>query len=99
MTYFASYPVTEEQRDETKIIDGVMTVNVTEQQETLMKQMLSAFEQSGLWQVATELRIMETDVRLLISSIGRHLIRHPGTVVLIASQYWKTVKCGKPRFQ
>lgn len=65
MTYFASYPVTEEQRDETKIIDGVMTVNVTEQQETLMKQMLSAFEQSGLWQVATELRIMETDVRLL----------------------------------
>ena len=30
-----------------------------------MKQMLSAFEQSGLWQIATELRVIETEMRFL----------------------------------
>ena len=65
MAYFASYPVTAEQRTETKIVDGVMTVNVTRQQEALIKQMLSAFEQSGLWQISTELRVIDTNIRLL----------------------------------
>ena len=65
VAYFATYPGAAEQPAETKIIDGVMTVEVTKQQETLMKQMLSAFEQSGLWQIVTEFRVIDTDIRLL----------------------------------
>lgn len=65
LTYFAMYPVTAEQRAEASITDGVMTVEVTKQQETLMKQMLSAFEQSGLWQIVTELRVIDTNIELL----------------------------------
>ena len=65
LTYFAMYPVTAEQRAEASITDGVMTVEVTKQQETLMRQMLSAFEQSGLWQIITELRVIDTNIELL----------------------------------
>ena len=65
MAYFASYPVTQEQHVWPKIVDGRMTVHVTQQHEALMKQMLSAFEQSGLWQIVTELRVIETDMRFL----------------------------------
>ncbi|MGB7325277.1 MAG: M56 family metallopeptidase [Rubripirellula sp.] len=65
MAYFASYPVIAEQRAETRIIDGVMTVEVTKQQESLMKQMLSGFEDSGLWQIVTELNVIDADIRLL----------------------------------
>ncbi|TWU55017.1 Regulatory protein BlaR1 [Rubripirellula tenax] len=63
--YFAMYPVTADQRAEARITDGVMTVEVTKQQETLMRQMLSAFEQSGLWQIITELRVIDTNIELL----------------------------------
>ncbi len=65
MSYFASYTTSADQHTEAKILDGVMTVNVTKQQEVWMKQMLSAFEQSGLWQIVTELKVIDTNVRLL----------------------------------
>lgn len=65
LTYFAMYPVTADQRADARITDGVMTVEVTKQQETLMKQMLSAFEQSGLWQIVTETQVIDTNIQLL----------------------------------
>lgn len=65
INHFAMYPVSAEQRTEAKIIDGVMKIEVTKQQETLLKQRLAEFEQSGLWQIITELHVMETDMRLL----------------------------------
>lgn len=65
MAYFASCPVTQEQHVWPKIVDGRMTVHVTQQHEALMKQMLSAFERSGLWQMTIELRVIETEMRFL----------------------------------
>lgn len=65
MGYFASYPLTAEQREKTTIVDGEMCFLATPQQETLTKQRLAAFEQSGLWQVATDLKIIETSARVL----------------------------------
>lgn len=63
--YFGFSPLKKEQGTPAEIVDGVMTVHVTQQQEALMKQMLSAFEQSGLWQIITELRVIDTDIRFL----------------------------------
>lgn len=65
MGYFASYPFTAEEREKTAIVDGVLNFIATPQQESLTKQRLAAFEQSGLWQVATELKIIETSARVL----------------------------------
>lgn len=65
MNYFALSPTTADQREDTGIVDGVLTAHMTRRHELLMKQRLSAFEQSGLWQIVIELRVMETDVRLL----------------------------------
>ncbi len=65
LAYFAPHPFAVAQRAETKIVDGIMKVDVTKQQETLMKQMLEAFEQSGLWQIVTELTVIETNIDLL----------------------------------
>jgi beta-lactamase regulating signal transducer with metallopeptidase domain len=65
IAYFASCPTINEHLVRPEILDGIMTVEVTPQQEALMKQMLSAFETSGLWQIVTELRVVETDIRFL----------------------------------
>ncbi|TWU46563.1 M56 family metallopeptidase [Rubripirellula reticaptiva] len=65
LNYFAMYPVTSDQRADAIITDGMMTVEVTKPQETLIKQMLSAFEKSGLWQIVTELRVIDTNIKLL----------------------------------
>ncbi|TWU39388.1 M56 family metallopeptidase [Novipirellula artificiosorum] len=65
MTYFTSPLVPAEQRAETKIIDGVVTVELTKQKEALVRQRLSGFEQSGPWQIVTELRLINTNIRLL----------------------------------
>ncbi len=63
-TYFGWCPQNADNRD-TKIVDGVMTTLASPQQEAVMRQMLSAFEQSGLWQIVVQVRMIETDVRLL----------------------------------
>jgi beta-lactamase regulating signal transducer with metallopeptidase domain len=63
--YFGFSPLKKEQGTPAEIVDGMMTVHVTQQQEALMKQMLSAFEQSGLCQIITELRVIDTDIRFL----------------------------------
>lgn len=65
LTHFASHPFAVEQRTETKIVNGIMQVAVTKQQEMSMKQELKAFEQSGLWQIVTELRVIQTNIDLL----------------------------------
>ncbi len=65
LTYFASVPFAVEPREEPRILDGILQVRATEAQEMLMKQMLEAFEQSGLWQIVTELRVIETDMARL----------------------------------
>ncbi|EMI40840.1 membrane protein containing Peptidase M56, BlaR1 domain protein [Rhodopirellula sp. SWK7] len=65
LTYFAAYPLAVEPHAEPRIVDGILQVSATEQQETLMKQKLEAFEQSGLWQIVTELRVIETNIALL----------------------------------
>ena len=64
-TYFAPFPASTESLERISIVDGMMTLTATKNQETLIRQMLCAFEQSGPWQIVTELRIMETNVRLL----------------------------------
>jgi len=63
--YFGSYPMTPKELNKTTIVDGVMTLVVTPQQEAFVKQTLAAFEQSGLWQIVTELYVIDSDVRLL----------------------------------
>ncbi|TWT97139.1 Regulatory protein BlaR1 [Neorhodopirellula pilleata] len=65
MTYFGFFPATNDQSPLAEIVDGFMTVQVTPQQEALIRQTLSAFEQSGLWQIVTELRVIDTDIRFL----------------------------------
>ncbi|MEM9365909.1 MAG: M56 family metallopeptidase [Planctomycetota bacterium] len=65
MNYFATHPSSKETSFATEISDGVMRVQCTEQRATLIKQMLAAFERSGLWQISTEIRILRTDVRNL----------------------------------
>ncbi len=47
------------------ITDGVLCTLATPQLEALLKQRLEAFEQSGLWQVVVDMRVIETDIRLL----------------------------------
>lgn len=63
--FFGAYPITKEFQTKHAIENGVMKFRCTERREALIKQMLAAFERSGLWQIATEIRIIETDVRNL----------------------------------
>jgi len=63
--YFGPHPMTPEQLNKTTIVDGIMTFVATPRQEAFIKQTLVAFEQSGLWQIVTELYVIESDVRLL----------------------------------
>ncbi|EMB16500.1 M56 family metallopeptidase [Rhodopirellula europaea] len=63
--YFTSYPFAVAERGASKIEKGVLTVEVTKRQEQSLRQRLSAFEDFGPWQIAVELRVIDTDVRLL----------------------------------
>ncbi len=62
--YFASSAATDRTQSPS-IVNGVLKLNATPQEETTIKRRLSAFEMSGPWRIPTELRIIETNVRLL----------------------------------
>ncbi|MEM6365675.1 MAG: M56 family metallopeptidase [Planctomycetota bacterium] len=63
--YFLPYASHSLKRGPNRIVDGVLTVELTQQQEIFARQRLSAFEDSGLWQIVVELKMIETDIRLL----------------------------------
>lgn len=65
ITHFAAAPFAPGQLDKVKIEDGVLTALATPRQEAMMMQRLEAFEQSGPWQIVTQTRVIETDVRWL----------------------------------
>lgn len=48
-----------------RIVNGVFCLNATPQEVATIKQRLAAFEASGPWKIATDLRFIETNVRLL----------------------------------
>ncbi len=65
MAYFASSSIAADSREETSIVNGMLNLTVTAEEEATIKQRLAAFETSGPWKVATELKIIETNVRKL----------------------------------
>ena len=65
VNYLVPYTVASPDRAEEKITDGILSVELTEQQELLLRQMLSGLETSGPWQIVTQLYTIETDIRML----------------------------------